>query len=123
MSLPGGGKKKWWRWYQTVAGADLVRRELQDLGPAARAAVIEVMARAARDELFGHEDEQIAGDLRALRVSLGGCTYRLLYAREGKSGRVLLALHAIRKTSPKLPRQALRLAERRLSDWRGRGRT
>jgi phage-related protein len=98
-----------------------VREELLALGVAARAAVAEAMKRVARNEHFAYEQEHIGGDLLAVRVFLDGCTYRVLYAREGAHDQVLLGLHAFQKKDRKLPTAARKLAERRLRDWRSRG--
>lgn len=46
--------------------------------------------------------------------------YRILYATEGRSDQILLALHAIVKKTPSIPARDIALAERRLSDWRSR---
>lgn len=110
-----------WRFYKTANGRDVVREELVDLGVHALAAVAETMKRVARNEHFPYDQEHIAGDLHAVRVFLSGCTYRILYAREGAQDHILLALHAFQKKDRKLPLTARRLAERRLRDWRSRG--
>jgi phage-related protein len=110
-----------WRFYRTAHGRDVVRDELLALGVDARAAVAEAMKRVARNEHFPYEQEHIGGDLCAIRVFLEGCTYRVLYAREGAHDHILLALHAFQKKDRKLPMTARRLAERRLRDWRSRG--
>lgn len=110
-----------WRFYRTAGGRDVVRGELQALGVEARAAVAEAMKRVARSEHFSYEQEHIDGDLCAVRVFMGGCTYRVLYAREGVHDHILLAVHAFQKKDRKLPLPARRVAERRLRDWRARG--
>ena len=43
----------------------------------------------------------------------------MLFAQEGR-GRVLLALEALSKKTQRTPPEAIRLAERRLADWRAR---
>jgi phage-related protein len=112
---------KRWRYFTTANGRDVVREELAAQGPDAEGQLIEAMKRAKRDGLFPYEDEQIAGELRAVRVFFDGNTYRLLYAREGQRDQILLALHVINKKDKKLPLRARRLAEKRLSEWRRRG--
>ncbi len=49
--------------------------------------------------------------------------YRILYATEGRSDQILLAVHAIAKKTRSVPGRDITLAERRLRDWRSRGRT
>jgi phage-related protein len=46
-------------------------------------------------------------------------SFRVLFAQEGR-GRVLLALEALSKKTQRTPPEAIRLAERRLADWRAR---
>ena len=110
-----------WRFYRMPNGRNIVREELLELGVEARAAVAEAMERVARNEHFPYEQEHIDGDLCAVRVFLVGCTYRVLYAREGNHDHIFLGLHALQKKDRKLPVAARRLAERRLQDWRSRG--
>jgi phage-related protein len=109
-----------WRYYRTPLGREVVKEELKDLNRGARAAVVEAMKRHQASELKPYEEEHIGGDLHAIRVFLDGSTYRLLYAYEGRHDQVLLALHCLQKRDRKLPKQARKLAERRLSDWRSR---
>ena len=47
--------------------------------------------------------------------------YRILFAEEGTRGRILLALEGFKKKTQKTPPATVRLAKRRLSDWRRRG--
>lgn len=63
----------------------------------------------------------LRGQLYEVRADGASASYRLLFAEEGAKGRVLLALHAISKKSQKTPLQEIRLAERRLAEWRRRG--
>jgi phage-related protein len=46
--------------------------------------------------------------------------YRILFAREGAHGQVLLSLNAFNKKTQKTPSQQIDLAARRLRDWRSR---
>jgi len=47
--------------------------------------------------------------------------YRVLFAPEGSHGQVLLALEAFSKKTQKTPPSTVKLARRRLMDWRRRG--
>ena len=44
--------------------------------------------------------------------------FRILFATEGRSGQVLLALDGFSKKTRKTPPALVELAERRLLDWR-----
>ena len=46
--------------------------------------------------------------------------YRILYATEGRSDQILLALLAIAKKTRSVPGRNIDLAERRLRNWRSR---
>jgi phage-related protein len=60
---------------------------------------------------------QVEGELRELRCHMGSEHYRVLYRR---SERLIVLLHAFRKTSSKLPMAEIRIAERRWKDFKGR---
>ena len=64
----------------------------------------------------------LRGDIYEVRAFAPNGSYRVLFAAEGKHGQVLLALEAISKKTQKTPTKTLELAERRLKDWRSRGR-
>lgn len=59
-------------------------------------------------------------DIFEVRASHDGIAYRVLFANEGRKGRVLLALEAFDKKSQKTPQRFIDLAESRLKDWRAR---
>ena len=91
-------------------------REVSDLDKAAiLAAMTEVRqegTRAAR---------HLAGDIYEVRADGERVIYRVLFAGEGKQSQVLLALVAFKKKTQKTPPEQIRLAQRRLRDWRARG--
>ena len=88
--------KRRWRFYETARGRSPVREFLkddQDCPPGDREEVIAAMKDVEKNGL----------------------------ANEGAKGRVLLALSAFKKKTPKTPLPEIRLARRRLADWRSRG--
>ena len=64
----------------------------------------------------------LCGDLYEVRAEGRQATYRVLFATEGKSSQILLALSAFSKKTQRTPPEEIRVAERRLTDWRGRAR-
>lgn len=64
----------------------------------------------------------LRGDIHEVRAEGRDVAIRILFAQEGKGGRILLALEGFAKKTQKTPEQMIRLAERRLADWRSRGR-
>ena len=61
-------------------------------------------------------------DVWEVKADFKGIAYRVLFAEEGEEGQVCLALELFSKKSQKTPPRTIALAERRLRDWRGRGR-
>ncbi|MGH2671351.1 MAG: type II toxin-antitoxin system RelE/ParE family toxin [Actinomycetota bacterium] len=62
----------------------------------------------------------IRGDLYEVRAEGPRASVRVLFAQEGNKGRILLALDAFEKKTQKTPDRLIRLAAKRLADWRGR---
>jgi phage-related protein len=109
-----------WRHYETAGGnrpvLDFIRKVPDEDKAAILAAMKEVRhegtraARHLRDELF-----EVRADGRQV-------IYRVLFAREGGQGQVLLSLVAFNKKTQKTPPEQIELAMRRLRDWRSRAR-
>jgi phage-related protein len=64
----------------------------------------------------------LRGDVYEVRVDGENQAFRVLFAPEGRFKQVLLALEGFSKKTQKTPPQAIQLAEKRLSDWRERGK-
>lgn len=112
--------RRWWRFYRTTSGAVPVREFLAELDAVDREAI-----RAALREIRTHGRtfaRHLRGDLYEVRVSSRGRAWRVVFAAEGSRHHVLLALSSFEKKSQKTPDRELELAERRLKDWRSRGR-
>lgn len=110
------------RFYRTASGNEVVADEIRALGTEVRAEVLRTIRRRARHEHFDREDEMIRDRISALRITHQGAEYRVLYALVGTHSEVLLAVRALNKQARRLPLPDLRLAQRRLADWEGRGR-
>ena len=63
----------------------------------------------------------LRGDLYEVRATGARASYRVLFATEGAS-KVLLAVSAFSKKTPKTPPSEIATAERRLAAWRSRRR-
>lgn len=61
------------------------------------------------------------GEVWEVRVDGDRVIYRILFAEEGSRGQVLLALEGFSKKTQKTPPSVIKLAKRRLADWRRRG--
>ena len=64
----------------------------------------------------------LKGDIYEVRADGDRQTFRILFAAEGKTSQVLLALDGFSKKTQRTPPEKIRLAERRLADWRRRAR-
>lgn len=64
----------------------------------------------------------LTGDLYEVRADGRQATYRVLFAAEGRNSQVLLALSSFSKKTRRTPPEEVRLAERRLTDWRARAK-
>ena len=111
-----------WRFYRTTAGATPVRDFLTS----------PVLPVADRDEILAAmKDVQVNGlpaarhlhgDIYEVRATGARAAYRVHFATEGTRSQVLLAVSAFNKKTQKTPQTEIATAERRLGDWRSRGR-
>ena len=106
-----------WRHFATARGHRPTHDYLLQLHPEERLAAISEMRRVSTLGLS--EARHLRGEIYEVRVR-ARVAHRILFAREGRHGHILLALHAFAKTTQQTPRHHLELAERRLRDWRSR---
>lgn len=97
-----------------------LREFLDGLTDVDAAAILAGMIEVKREGL--RAARHLRGDMYEVRSDGERVSYRLLFAVEGRHGEVLLALEAFVKKTQKTPERMIRLAERRLADWRSRGR-
>jgi phage-related protein len=112
--------KRRWRFYRTTSGRSPVRDFLDGLDDGDLAAVTAAMRDVAVSGL--PVARHLRGDIYEVRASGDRQAFRVLFANEGRQGQVLLALEAFSKKSQRTPAPQLDLADRRLADWRARGR-
>jgi phage-related protein len=113
--------KRRWRDYRTAAGRRPVKEFIDGLSDTDAAAVVAAM-RDVRDTGLAAA-RHLRGDIHEVRADGDRQTYRILFSSEGRRSRVLLALEGFSKKTQKTPPEKIRLAERRLADWRRRGET
>src|SRR5579871_6338789 len=110
---------RYWLLYRTRGGRRPVNDVLSQLPTAERAAVY-----AAMDDVISRGVDEAARHLRGeiweVRANGVDNSYRLLFAREGYYGQILLALELFPKKTQKTPAAKIDLAERRLVEWRSR---
>jgi phage-related protein len=117
VQVPLVGRR--WRDYETAAGRRPVKEFLATLNDADAAEVLAAMQEVKRDGL--RAARHLRGDIWEVRANGECATYRILFAAEGRKGRVLLALEGFSKKDQKTPQHLIELAEKRLTDWRQRG--
>lgn len=114
------GVRRRWRDYRTAAGRRPVKEFIDSLSDDDAAEVAAAMADVREEGLLAAR--HLRREIYEVRAEGQTITIRILFALEGRKGRVLLALEGFAKKTQKTPERVVRLAERRLADWRGRSR-
>lgn len=109
-------------YYRASDGAEPVLDFIVGLDPKRRAALLRQLDRLndlsdAMPHLPFPHSSQVDGELRELRCHMGAEHYRVLYRR---SERLIVLLHAFRKTTGKLPRGEIKIAQGRWDDFKAR---
>ena len=107
-----------WRDYRTANGRRPVKEFITDLSDADAAAVLAAMEDVRRNG--PRVARHLRGDIYEVRADADRVIYRVLFSMEGRFSQVLLALEGFKKKTRRTPPAVIDLAERRLSDWRGR---
>ena len=113
-------RRRRWRFYETASGAKPVQAFLDNLTATEAAEVGGAMNEVAVEGL--RLARHLRGDIWEVRVQSERKAFRVLFSPEGRAQQVLLALEAFTKKTQKTPPRTIQLAERRLADWRSRGR-
>lgn len=115
-----GVTRRRWRDYRTAAGRRPVKDFFDGLSDADAAAVVAAMkeVRALGMSAARH----LHGDVCEVRAEGDRQIFRVLFAAEGRRDQILLSLEGFSKKTRKTPPEKIRLAERRLADWRRRAR-
>ncbi len=109
-----------WRHYETAAGNRPVLDFIRGIPDEDKAAILAAMKEVRQEGV--RAARHLQGELFEVRADGGRVIYRILFAREGERGQVLLSLVAFNKKTEKTPRAQIELAARRLRDWRSRAR-
>ena len=120
MSVERQRTRRRWRDYETAAGNRPVKDFIAGLTDDEAADIVAAMKEVASAGLGAAR--HIEGDIYEVRAVGQRQSFRILFAKEGARGQVLLALEAFSKKQQKLPKRHLDLAKRRLADWRRRAR-
>lgn len=120
MPTSSGPHKRRWRLYHTAGGNEPVRDFIRRLSDEDAAEIAAAMKEVTEDGLPAAR--HVRGDLYEVRADGQTQTFRILFVQEGRYGQVLLALEGFSKKTQKTPDQAIKLAEKRLTDWRSRSR-
>lgn len=121
MRAERSARKRRWCHYETAAGRWPVLEFIRGLSDADKADVLAAMAEVRRDGT--QSARHLRNDLYEVRADGERVIYRILFATEGKRSQVLLSLVAFNKKTQRTPPEQIRLAEKRLADWRSRSTT
>jgi phage-related protein len=92
---------------------------LFDLDSDERAEVAAAMKEV--EELGLSAARHLRDDIYEVRADAAKRSFRLLFSAEGRFGQVLLSLSAFEKRTQKTPEGEIKVAQRRLKDWRACG--
>lgn len=112
--------KRRWRDYRTAAGRRPVKDFFDALSDTDAAAVVAAMNDVQNEGTA--VARHLRGDIYEVKADGERQTLRILFALEGRHDQILLSLEGFSKKTRKTPPGTIRLAERRLADWRRRGR-
>lgn len=111
--------KRQWRDYQTESGTRPIKDFLLSLPDEDRAAILEEMEHV---RTYGKSvARHLHKDIYEVRAIYNTKAYRILFACEGRFNHILLSLEGFQKKTQQTPRDHIKLAEQRLTDWRRRG--
>ena len=113
--------KRRWRDYRTAAGRRPVKEFIDELSDVDAAAVVAAMQDVRNEGLAAAR--HLRGEIYEVRADGDRQTFRILFALEGRRSQVLLSLEGFSKKTQKTPPEKITVAERRLADWRRRGRS
>lgn len=116
----GSPPKRRWRHYETANGRRPVLEFVRSLSDTDKAELLAAMKEVRRDG--ARAARHLRGDLYEVRADGERVIYRLLFALEGEQAQILLSLSAFKKKTQTTPPDQIKLAERRLRDWRTRSR-
>jgi phage-related protein len=111
--------KRRWRHYKTSTGRQPVKEFLEALDEKDAAAVAVAMEEI-RDKGLASA-RHLQGKIYEVRANGNKVIYRILFAPQGRRSQVLLTLTDFEKKRQKTSPKVIRLAQRRLRDWEGRG--
>jgi phage-related protein len=114
------GKRRW-RHYETAGGRRPVLEFIRELPDTDKAEVLAAMAEVRRGGT--RAARHLRDDIYEARADGERVIYRVLFATEGNRSQVLLSLVAFNKKAQRTPPEQIKLAQKRLRDWRSRSRT
>jgi phage-related protein len=118
--MPTAPRRRRWRDYRTAAGSRPVKEYLDALSDEEVAAIVAGMKEVAEHGLPAAK--HLRGDVYEVRADASTRSFRLLFSVEGRLSQILLSLSAFAKKTQKTPLRELERAEKRLLDWRERGK-
>jgi len=120
MATGSSRRRLRWRHYETAAGNRPVLDFIRGVPDQDKAAILAAMKEVRRRGM--QAARHLSGEIFEVRADGERVIYRVLFATEGAHSQVLLSLVAFNKKTQKTPPAEIRLAQRRLGDWRSRRR-
>jgi len=107
--------------YETLSGRKPVAKFLRGLSAQAHGKCVKYIAMLQEHGrlLPAQYLEKVRGELWALRPEFGGNEYRIIFFHDDVSKKFVV-VHAIQKTSQRIPEDDISTAESRMDDWNER---
>ena len=113
-----GKVKRRWRFYETSSGRKPAKDFINALADADAASIVAAMKDVQNNGK--RVAKPLQDDIWEVKAHGTTETFRILFSAEGEKERVLLALEGFSKKTQKTPPETIRLAKRRLNEWRQR---
>ena len=108
----------YWRLYRTRNNRKIIKEKLDALDVDTHASIVAAMRDVEKRGIVA-ASRPVRGPIREIDADgPDETTYRLLFAKDGRLGQILVGLVFFEKRTRKTPRREIDLAEARLHDWR-----
>lgn len=108
----------YWRLYRTRNNRKIIKEQLDALDVDTHASIVAAMRDVEKRGIVA-ASRPVRGPIREIDADgPDETTYRLLFAKDGRIGQILVGLVFFEKRTRKTPQREIDLAEVRLNDWK-----
>lgn len=108
----------YWRFYRTRNNRKIIKEQLDTLDVDTHASIVAAMKDVEKRGIVA-ASRPVRGPIREIDAhGPDETTYRLLFAKDGRVGQILVGLVFFEKRTRKTPPREIEIAEARLRDWK-----